>query len=151
MKQKTDSELSLEAASNFFKLRHFIGQSQKLALRELLKGEEKQFFRDKLAELVGIVEKMPVSYQTDGQGENAIAWLHYFTPNSDFYITERDMGCADDEIEGLQNQAFGLAVVFESELGYISLPEIFKAGAEIDLYWQPKTLAEVKKEMPDRF
>ncbi len=30
-------------------------------------------------------------------------------------------------------------------MGYISLPEITGAGAELDLYWIPQTLAQIKE------
>jgi len=29
------------------------------------------------------------------------------------------------------------------ELGYISIPELLEAGAELDFYWQQKTVAEI--------
>lgn len=32
-----------------------------------------------------------------------------------------------------------------AELGYISIAEIVRSGVELDLYWTPKTLAEVRK------
>jgi hypothetical protein len=64
--------------------------------------------------------------------------LHYFHPAGfDFYITERDM---EDE----QLQAFGLAVVHEAELGYISIEELKEVGCELDMYWTPKKLGLVK-------
>jgi hypothetical protein len=32
---------------------------------------------------------------------------------------------------------------YGGELGYISLVEILKCGAELDLYWQPRKLFEI--------
>lgn len=65
--------------------------------------------------------------------------MHYFTSNGDFYITEKDI---DDGV----TQAFGLASIGDSypELGYISITELVKNGAEIDLHFEPKTLSEIK-------
>ena len=83
---------------------------------------------------------MPKILEQDGKGDNAIAYLHYFTANTDFYITEKDI---EDEI----TQAFRL-VSFVSdypEIGYISIEEVIKAGAEIDLHFEPKTLGEIKQ------
>jgi hypothetical protein len=114
-------------------LQHFIGAAQKMALAEVIDGEESQFFVGKLNELANIVATMPKTYETDGQGDEAIAHLHYFTAGFDWYITERDM-------EEEQLQAFGLACMFEKELGYISIVELLRNGAELDLYFVPKAI-----------
>ena len=80
---------------------------------------------------------MPVTYETNGQGMEATAFLHHFTGGADWYITELD-------IEAVQLQAFGLADLGHGgELGYISLVVILRCGAEVDLYWTPKKLAEI--------
>jgi hypothetical protein len=123
--------------SSKIKLSRFIGSTQSDVINVLCQGEEKQFYYDKLVELANIVETMPVTYQTDGQGDQAIIQLHYFTPSADFYITERD--CEDEQL-----QAFGKADLGHgAELGYISIVEILGFGAELDLHWQPKKLCEI--------
>ena len=44
-----------------------------------------------------------------------------------------------------QIQAFGLANLgYGAELGYICIKELIEHGIELDLYWTPKTLGEVK-------
>jgi hypothetical protein len=119
------------------KLSRFIGSTQLDVINLLCQGEERQFYYDKLVELANIVETMPVTYQTDGQGDQAIIQLHYFTPSADFYITERD--CEDKQL-----QAFGKADLgYGAELGYISIVEILRNGAELDLHWQPKKLCVI--------
>jgi len=102
-------------------------------------SEESQFFIDKGHEMAEIFKTMPKTYEQDGKGDDAIVYLHYFTGGMDWYITERD-------VEEDQLQAFGLAGLGMGypELGYISIEELKSVGAEIDLYWTPKTLAEVK-------
>jgi hypothetical protein len=119
----------------------FISEDQLYALREGLKGEEKQFFLDKVEEIKAIIAKMPKTGQTDGQGDKAIVYLHYFKGSADWYITEKDM------IENEQFQAFGHADLFGDggELGYISIEELIQNGVELDLHWKPKTLAEAKR------
>lgn len=101
-------------------------------------SEEKQFFFDKAVELAEIVETMPATYETDGQGADAIAYLHYFNSDCDWYITERD--CDSEQL-----QAFGLACVREREIGYISIVGLLYHGAELDLHWTPKKLAEIEE------
>ena len=87
--------------------------------------------------LANIVKTMPVAYATDGQGNQAIVHLHYFTAGADWYITERD--CETEQL-----QAFGKTDLgYGGELGYISLVEILECGAELDLYWQPRKLSEI--------
>jgi hypothetical protein len=125
-----------DAAHSLAQLRGFIGTAQLQAIGQVCYSEEKQFMFDKLAEMAGIITTMPVTYDTDGQGQKAIAQLHYFTGGCDWYITERDQ-------ETEQLQAFGLANLgYGGELGYISIVEILECGAELDLYWTTKLLSQ---------
>jgi len=125
-------------------LRGFIGSSQLRVVSEGSRGEEKQFFFDKMCELAAIVKGMPTTGAQDGKGRDAIAYLHYFKGNLDFYITEKDIGSPDDKPEDFQCQAFGLADLFGDggELGYISIPELLENGMELDFHFMPKTLRE---------
>ncbi len=122
----------------------FIGLSQLTALLQYCEGEEKSSFVKKLDELAAIVQSMPKTYDQDGKGHDAVAYLHYFTSGADWYITEKDMGCETDGPEHFQTQAFGLAGIYGDggELGYISIPEILSCRAELDLEFEPKPLRE---------
>ena len=64
-----------------------------------------------------LIKKIPPLYKQEDKGENALAYVKLFTPDSNFnwYITEYD---ADEKI------CFGLIDGFEKELGYFSLNEI---------------------------
>lgn len=105
----------------------------------MLKSDKRAFFIEQVDRLYSTVEVMPKILEQDGKGDNAIAYLHYFTANADFYITEKD-------IEDGITQAFGLVafVCDYPEMGYISIEEVIRAGAEVDLYFEPKTLGEVR-------
>ncbi len=129
----------LDAAAAAKKLQRFIMPSQLSMIGDMCRGEERDFFKNKLLELSDTVNSMPVTYETDGQGDQAIVHLHYFLWDMDWFITERD-------VETEQLQAFGLACMHEEELGYISIEELLMNGAELDLHWKPKTLAQVKAE-----
>ena len=98
-------------------------------------GSEQAHFRQLVQDWAARIAAMPKTYETDGQGLKAVAHLHYFTPAFDFYITEKDRS-------GGTQQAFGLACAHEREIGYINIRQLVEAGAELDLYWTPKTLAE---------
>jgi hypothetical protein len=43
-------------------------------------------------------------------------------------------------MEEEQLQAFGLACMFEKELGYISIAELLRNGAELDLHFEPRAI-----------
>ena len=91
--------------------------------------------------MAGIVTRMPKTYETDGAGDNAMAYLHYFSSNCDWFITEKD---EDSDGEG-QIQAFGLADLgYGGELGYISIAELIALNVELDLHFTPSTLAQIK-------
>ena len=123
----------------------FISTNQAWALVAGAKGEEKEFFKDKIVEMAQIIEGMPVSYETDGQGMEAVVQLHYFIGSWDWYITEKDV---NKDGRG-QLQAFGFADSeegFGPEFGYISIKEIIRCGAELDLHWTPCTLRQIKEK-----
>jgi len=128
------------------KLRDFINPQQLRVIINLTGEEEGQFFKDKIVEMAGIIDKMPKTGETDGKGDSAPVTLHYFTSDADWWIIEKDIGSADDEPGTGQAQAFGIADLgYEPELGYISLPELFSVHAELDLHFQPTTKGEILK------
>jgi hypothetical protein len=145
---KSSTPATKEDATNAIKfLRDFIGRSQINAIATAMRGEEKQFFFDKAVELEKLIKSMPKSYETDGQGDKAVAYLHYFKGSGNWYITEKDAGDDEDAKNGIsgQVQTFGMADLGHGgELGYISIKELIEANVEIDLYWTPKTLAVIK-------
>lgn len=134
--------MKTQTVTNLDTLTSFIGSSQRHAIKAALRGEERAHFAQMLADLTQHINAMPKTYEQDFKGDAAVVHLHYFTAGADWFITEKDM---DHDGEG-QHQAFGLADLFHDggELGYISIAEILRCGAELDLYWTPTTLGEVK-------
>ena len=132
-------------------LKHFIGRDQLSVVLAACKSEEGKYFRDMLVTLKSTIGNMPKSYETDGQGDEATATLHYFNGGSDWYITEKDAGAPDDEDQGVQEQAFGFACLNgdteNAEMGYISIAELIKHGVELDLYYAPKTIGDIKTQL----
>ena len=131
-------QFMLKAATD--DLRPFMSRAQLSTIRSLAKGEEGDWFVARMVELAALIATMPKTYEQDGKGDQATAYLHYFRGNQDWYITERDI---DQDGEG-QIQAFGLANLgYGGELGYISIAEVIKAGVELDLHFKPTTLAAI--------
>ncbi|MHB1643409.1 MAG: DUF2958 domain-containing protein [Acidithiobacillus sp.] len=133
----------MEAAKAMGKINQFIGAAQLKVMGDGCRGQEADYFKDKIVEMAGIIDAMPVSYETDGLGMDAVVQLHYFLGGWDWYITEKDV---DTDGQG-QIQAFGFADSgegFGPELGYISIKEITRCGAELDLHWTPCTLRVIK-------
>ena len=138
---KEDARIALN------KLKGFIGPAQIAAVEQGVRGEERQFFFDKVVELATIIEFMPKTGEQDGKGGEAMIYLHYFAGRqANFYLMEKDMGCAGDTPEQFQSQAFGLADLFGDggELGYISIPEILENDGDLDFFFQPCTLAQLR-------
>lgn len=89
--------------------------------------------------------KLPNLYAQGCLGADAVAYVKYFTPDSNWtwYATEFDG----------KDTFFGLVDGFEKELGYFSLLELKAACGplglpiERDLYWKPKTLREISPEL----
>ncbi len=86
------------------------------------------------------------SFDTDGQGDQAIAHLHYFSGGGDWYITEKDR-------EGEVEQAFGYAILhgdlINAEYGYIPITELVDTGvgAELDFHFKPTPMAQIKQAL----
>ena len=77
--------------------------------------------------------------------DTVLAPAKLFSPfgNWTWYITEMDPETGE---------CFGLVQGFETELGYFSLDELAEAtvfggvpAVERDLYWQPKTIGEIRR------
>ena len=108
---------------------------------KLIKAEEKQFFFDKMVEMAEVIKTMPKTMEQDGQGDDALAYLHYFIGSCDWYIIEKDMLKE-------QYQAFGLADLgYGSELGYIPITELMANNVELDLHFEPQSIGELKKQL----
>ena len=135
----TNTEKARLALGN--ELAHFVPRQQVAILKTLLRGEEGEHFAEIINGLVERISAMPQTYETDGQGESAIAYLHYFGGPYDSWVTEKDEG---DGTDNLQLQAFGLVSIgYEPELGYIGIEELLdNRFIELDLYWTPKPLKE---------
>jgi len=133
--------------SSLYTLQHFMGSSQRRSVIHAIRGEEREWFVAKMAELARVVETMPETGETDGEGDAVVAHLHYFCGGvGNWYITEKDKGDSRDEVPGRQIQAFGMADLYGDggEVGYIDIGEILDNGGELDFHWKPKTLAEIR-------
>jgi hypothetical protein len=141
------------------RMRPWLGRSQAIAVRETIRtGEERDFFIGKLLELEALIAATPA---TRGQEEveDPIVHLHYFGSNCDAWIIEKDIGYQGeypgdpnaDKPEDFQSQMFGYMRFSHmpecAELGYISLPELQSIGVELDFYWTPTPLSEVKAKL----
>jgi hypothetical protein len=98
--------------------------------------------------------KLPPLDSQDGLGGKAIAYVKFFTPDSNWtwWATEGSP-IKDDDGNEIDFHFFGLVEGFERELGYFSLSELESAKGpmglpiERDLHWQPKMLEEIAPEM----
>ncbi len=124
-------------------VRQFLSRGQFKTIADAMKGEEGRFFIDKAKVLAQLIEGMAKTYEQDGKGDDATAYLHYFKGSGDWYITEKDASGKGTE------QAFGLADLGQGgELGYISIDELVRNNVELDLHFDPKSLAALKKVEP---
>jgi len=122
-------------------LKQFVSPNQIAALGNGCRTEEKEFFFDKIEALTTRFIGMAKTYEQDGKGDDAIVYLHYFRGGMDWFITEKDM--EEDQIQAFGYCDLGMGC---PELGYVSLVELAENNIELDIYWTPKTLREVKAE-----
>lgn len=134
---KTETKTRTLELEDIAFLRKFASVEQMNCLVDGLRSPERGYFREAITSMVDRIKTMPKTYETDGQGDKAIAYLHYFRGSQDWWITEKDM-------EPVQYQAFGLVDLGGGpEKGYVNIVEIIRAGVELDLHWTPKPLSEV--------
>ena len=99
-------------------------------------------------------KRLPPLHGQESRGGQAIAYVKWFTPDSSWtwYVTEGDP-IQDPTGRVVDYTLFGLVDGLEKELGYFRLSEIESVRGpmglpiERDLYWQPKTLAEIAPEL----
>lgn len=134
---------SKQAASN---IRKYFTASQFDFMVECCQSgeiEEAYYFRQIFIDKEKEIAAMPVTYGQDGKGLESIAGMHYFYQGCHWYITELDM-------DGGVQQAFGYAILNgddeNAEMGYISIEELVREGVELDLYFTPCTIAEIKEK-----
>ena len=136
----------------------FVPHHQKRVMAEVMRAPgyvDEPVFDEPIMRLARTIIAMPRTGQTDGQGDQAVAHLHYFAPSADWWITELDVGSPDDGPGFHQHQAFGLADMGMGfpELGYISINELTStvpstplAQIELDLHWTPVPLHVAKSK-----
>jgi hypothetical protein len=130
------------------KMKPFMSAQQWELVKELMKGEEGEFFRHKMIELAGVIDDMPRTYK--GRGEDSLAHLHYFSRGSgNWYITELDKGDPKDTPADFMSQCYGWADPFGdpscAEWGYIGIPELVGCNVELDFHFTPKPVAQILK------
>lgn len=126
------------------RLHDFIGAGQRAAILAGLRGEERAAFAEIVRDMCARLDAAPTTYETDGQGYAATAFLHYFIGGCDWWILELDRGADGDTPADFQRQAFGITSLgFEPEMGYISISEVLAIGAELDLHFAPRTVREI--------
>lgn len=142
-REDIDAALSLSNAV----LKNFMPESERFALACGLRGEEGWHFVDQIIQTTILIQDMPKTYDQDGKGMEAIAYLHYFRGGMDWYITEKDMGDPADPDDTRQHQAFGMADIgYGPSLGYISIQELIENGVELDLHFTPTPLKELRHD-----
>lgn len=104
-----------------------------------------QEYADSINMLYKFIKETPEIYGTEEE-QDKIAYLHYFSSSSDWYIMELQKGDIFDEDLGIQKEAFGYAILNgdlqNAEYGYMSIDEI-KKYAELDLYFAPRRMSEI--------
>ena len=96
-------------------------------------------------------KKLPPIGSTDGAGEEAVAQVKFFTPDSSWTWYAVEGGpVLDEEGNEVDYELFGLVYGLEKEIGYFCLSELESVRGplglpiERDLYFTPRPLCECK-------
>ena len=101
-----------------------------------------------------IREQLPPLYAQDGKGGKAVVYTKYFTPSSNWtWLATEGEPVLDESQNEVDFKFFGLVFGHEREFGYFLLSELEEVRGplglpiERDLYFKPRTLAEIAPEM----
>ena len=101
-----------------------------------------------------IRKKLPPLYSQSDKGGAAVVYVKFFTPDSSWtWYATGGQAIVDDAGREIDYQFFGLVDGLERELGYFNLSQLqsvrgpWGLAVERDLYWHPKTLAEIAPEL----
>lgn len=127
--------------SELEKFYSMLSESQAFSIKSGMRGEEKEFFSAKAAEMYKSIQSCPDLYEQDGKGGAATVYMHYFKGGSDWLITEYDG----------KDTCFGYACVNgdirNAEFGYVNIEELRHIGAELDLHFTPKPMCIARGEL----
>ena len=121
-------------------LSRYVPKCELQVLKENLKGEEGEYFKNLLCNLKEKIKAVPPLYATDGQGNKAPVKLHYFYGATDIYITE---------IDHETGEGFGFVCLngdrYNAELGYVNVNEFLSHPLmNLDLYFDDSiTIGEI--------
>ena len=145
---KVDEYLDIEdvsvkvAKQKLSKIKDFLNRGEYLVI-----SENVEEFSEIISDVYKSIKDVPEINATE-EIENKIAYLHYFSSNSDWYVMELQKGDIFDDDSEIQKEAFVYAILNgdleNAEYGYSSLEEI-KLHAELDLHFKPKELNEILK------
>ena len=93
-----------------------------------------------LARLADRWDQTPTTAQMHGATRSAIARWHFTKGASDYWIIAKDTGASQSHAYGLASISYVHAA---PEPGHISIPDILADGAQLDLYFEPVTVAEI--------
>ena len=124
-------------------LKSWMSPNQWAVCYDACHGQEAEFFQNKMIEQAEVIRSMPATYETDGDGSDAMCYLHYFRGGADYHVIEKDR---TPDSQGIHHQAFGLCDLGMGfpELGYIDIGQLTEYNFDLDLYWEPQTLRQVK-------
>lgn len=111
-------------------------------------AKEAQFYQQQFIDLAEYIEVLPETYEQDGQGDEAIVYLHYFCHGSHWFIIEKDIARSVKQMFGY---AFLNGDVEMAKSRCISIEEITQDGAQLDLYFVPCSLGLVKEDIKKMF
>jgi hypothetical protein len=123
----------------------FMPPTQRAAVRHGLRTVMRDEVSVLLTHWCAVIEHMPITLDTEGEGDAATVHLHYFLRESHWFILE-----LDDYGNG-RAQALGMAYDGQqATMEYINIDELITLGAELDMFWpHGRNLGQAKQFILD--
>lgn len=132
---------------------NFMPVQQRFTLLALLDGEEGAGIAQVVINAKKAILDTPKTYESENvELDDKVVRLHYFMGAVDAWIIERDVGDTPmGDGLGPQIQAFGFANLYGdgfsgAELGWVCIQDLIENNVELDLYWTPVTVKELRSK-----
>lgn len=105
------------------------------AIKQALRGEESPWFQEKLSQLNKTLAEVPgIAVTEETPCDEKTVYLKFFIGGFTYYVAEIDKNGED---------VFGVSIDMMLEWGYMTIGELKRAGAEIDLHFKPCKFSEI--------
>ena len=137
------TELRLLATQAVATLRPFLSAQQWAGIAKAFRGSDAAHFMELAARIAARVRLMQKADDQEGQGAWATVQLRYFLSACDWYIVNLDPVAGVERAAGFVTRE---GASLDADPVIISVAELVACGAQLDLYFPPRSVGQLRAE-----